>query len=91
MFLKSLVILKKMSLFKILVKPPISQDLNCLLLFLFARSRKTHSKMKFYKKVFLGNFGVKVMFLDFQSQKRSSKSNLWRISVVAVFIEGQSH
>ena len=61
-------IFKKISLFRIPVKPPISLNLNCLVLFLFARSRKTHSKKKFYKKGILGNFGVKVMILDFQPQ-----------------------
>ena len=57
-----------MSLFKIPVKTPISQSLNCLLLFLFARSRKNIENEILQKMSFLGNFGVKVMILDFQSQ-----------------------
>ena len=43
-FLKLLVIFKKMSLLKIPVKPHISQNLTCLLLFLFAWSRQTTLK-----------------------------------------------
>ena len=61
-----------MSLFKIPLKPPISQNLNCLLLFLFARSRKTHLNKILQKRFFFfGNFGVKVMILDFQSQNET--------------------
>ena len=88
--MKSLVIFKKMSLFKIIVKPPISQNLNSLLLFLFAMSRKTHSKGNFTNNVFLGNFGIKIMILDFQSQNGTQDISLTN-SVLKVFIEGQSH
>ena len=67
-YLISLYFFMKMSLNRIQVKPQILYNVNCLLLFLFARSRKTHSKWNFTKKVFLWNVGVKVLILDFQSQ-----------------------
>ena len=39
------------SIFKIPVKPPISQNFNCLLIFLFAKYKKTYIQMNFYKKI----------------------------------------